>query len=86
MQFDIGLVGGLNYINRMMVHILKKLSQVFALQMATIAKACTEENPQLRPTMRSVVLALTTLSSTEDNWDIGSFCEARSSVSLMSGR
>lgn len=33
MEFDIGLIGGL----RMIVHILKKLSQVFALQMATLA-------------------------------------------------
>ncbi|KAF8030227.1 hypothetical protein BT93_E2618 [Corymbia citriodora subsp. variegata] len=55
-------------------------------KMATLAKACTQENPQLRPTMRSVVVALTTLSSTEDDWDIGSICKAHSSVSLVSGR
>ncbi|KAF8031914.1 hypothetical protein BT93_D0969 [Corymbia citriodora subsp. variegata] len=63
-----------------------KLSQVFALHMATLAKACTQENPQLRPTMRSVVVALIALSSTEDDWDIGSICKAHSSVSLVSGR
>ncbi|KAF8030232.1 hypothetical protein BT93_E2623 [Corymbia citriodora subsp. variegata] len=55
-------------------------------KMATLAKACTQDNPQLRPAMRSVVVALTALSSTEDDWDIGSFCEAHSSVSLVSGR
>ncbi|MCL7031016.1 hypothetical protein MKW94_016473 [Papaver nudicaule] len=31
--------------------------------MAQLAKACTQENPQLRPSMRSIVVALTTLSS-----------------------
>ncbi|KAF8030230.1 hypothetical protein BT93_E2621 [Corymbia citriodora subsp. variegata] len=55
-------------------------------KMATLAKACTQENPQLRPTMRSVVVALTALSSTEDDWDIGSICKAHSSVSLVSRR
>ncbi|KAF8031901.1 hypothetical protein BT93_D0958 [Corymbia citriodora subsp. variegata] len=70
----------------MIVHMLKKLSQVFALQMATFAKACTQENPQLRPTMRLEVVVLTALSSTEDDWDIGSFCKAHSSVSLVSVR
>lgn len=55
-------------------------------KMATVAKACTQENPRLRPTMRSVVVALTTLSSTGDDWDIGSLCEVNSSISLMSGR
>ncbi|KAF8031913.1 hypothetical protein BT93_D0968 [Corymbia citriodora subsp. variegata] len=55
-------------------------------KMATLAKACTQENPQLRPTMRSVVVVLTALSSTEDDWDIGSICKAHSSVNLVSGR
>ncbi|XP_038996395.1 lysM domain receptor-like kinase 3 [Hibiscus syriacus] len=36
-------------------------------KMAQLAKACTHENPQLRPSMRSIVVALMTLSSsTED--------------------
>lgn len=86
MEFDRGLIGGLNFIIRMIVHVFKKLSQVFVLQMATLAKACTQENPQHRPTMRSVVVALTTLSSREDDWHIRSFCEAHSLVSLVSGR
>ncbi|EOX93288.1 Chitin elicitor receptor kinase 1, RLK1, putative [Theobroma cacao] len=33
------------------------------LKMAQLAKACTEENPKLRPSMRSIVIALTILSS-----------------------
>ncbi|KAL6330241.1 hypothetical protein AAG906_040163 [Vitis piasezkii] len=36
-------------------------------KMALLAKACTQENPQLRPSMRTIVVALMTLSSsTED--------------------
>ncbi|XWS19373.1 hypothetical protein CRYUN_Cryun31cG0010100 [Craigia yunnanensis] len=36
-------------------------------KMARLARACTQENPQLRPSMRSIVIALMTLSSsTED--------------------
>ncbi|KAI3908728.1 hypothetical protein MKW98_029278 [Papaver atlanticum] len=37
------------------------------LKLAQLAKACTQENPKLRPSMRSIVVALMTLSSsTED--------------------
>ncbi|CAK8566906.1 unnamed protein product [Lathyrus sativus] len=55
-------------------------------KMAQLAKACTQENPQLRPSMRSIVVALMTLSSTTDDWDIGSFYENQNLVNLMSGR
>ncbi|KAJ9551716.1 hypothetical protein OSB04_015761 [Centaurea solstitialis] len=56
------------------------------LKMAQLAKACTHENPQLRPTMRSIVVALMTLSSTTEDWDIDSFYENQTLVGLMSGR
>ncbi|KAI3740923.1 hypothetical protein L2E82_31398 [Cichorium intybus] len=36
------------------------------LKVAMLAKACTHENPQLRPSMRSIVGELMTLSPTED--------------------
>lgn len=51
-------------------------------KVAQLAKACTHENPQLRPSMRSIVVALMTLSSSTEDWDIGSFYENH----LMSGR
>lgn len=55
-------------------------------KMAQLAKACTHENPQLRPSMRSIVVALMTLSSSTEDWDIGSFYENQGLVHLMSGR
>ncbi|KAF6159096.1 hypothetical protein GIB67_032713 [Kingdonia uniflora] len=55
-------------------------------KMAQLAKACTQENPQLRPSMRSIVVALMTLSSTTEDWDVGSFYENQALVNLMSGR
>ncbi|XAR55349.1 Non-specific serine/threonine protein kinase [Bertholletia excelsa] len=55
-------------------------------RMAQLAKACTQENPQLRPSMRSIVVALMTLSSSTDDWDAGSFYENQALVNLMSGR
>ncbi|KAM7264907.1 hypothetical protein ACFE04_002590 [Oxalis oulophora] len=39
-------------------------------KMAQLAKACTHDNPQLRPTMRSIVVALMTLSSATEDWDV----------------
>ncbi|KAL1319855.1 hypothetical protein AAHE18_14G015000 [Arachis hypogaea] len=53
-------------------------------KMAHLAKACTQDNPQLRPSMRSIVVALMTLSSTTDDWDVGSFYENQNLVNLMS--
>ncbi|KAB1201544.1 Chitin elicitor receptor kinase 1 [Morella rubra] len=50
-------------------------------KMAHLAKACTQVKPQLRPSMRSVVVALMTL--TED-WDVSSFYENQ--APLMSPR
>lgn len=54
--------------------------------MARLARACTQENPQLRPSMRAIVVALMTLSSSTEDWDIGSFYENQGLDSLMSGR
>ncbi|KAL9257396.1 Chitin elicitor receptor kinase 1-like protein [Drosera capensis] len=56
------------------------------IKMAQLAKACTQENAQLRPSMRSVVVALMTLSSTTEVWDVASFYENKGLVNLMSGR
>ncbi|KAL6281999.1 hypothetical protein ACE6H2_012928 [Prunus campanulata] len=56
-------------------------------KMAQLATACTQENPQLRPSMRSIVVALMTLSSSNEDWDVGSFYESQADlVNLMSGR
>ncbi|KAK7277130.1 hypothetical protein RIF29_18280 [Crotalaria pallida] len=55
-------------------------------KLAQLGKACTQDNPQLRPSMRSIVVALMTLSSTTDDWDVGSFYENQNLVNLMSGR
>jgi chitin elicitor receptor kinase 1 len=42
--------------------------------MAPLARACTQEIPQLRPSMRwSAVVALVILSSTTDDWGVASF-------------
>ncbi|KAM3701401.1 hypothetical protein ACB098_05G168500 [Castanea mollissima] len=51
-----------------------------------LAKACTQETPQLRPSMRSIVVALMTLSSSTEDWDVGSFYENHALVHLMTGR
>ncbi|KAL0012270.1 hypothetical protein SO802_007378 [Lithocarpus litseifolius] len=51
-----------------------------------LAKACTQETPQLRPSMRSIVVALMTLSSSTEDWDVVSFYENHALVHLMTGR
>lgn len=56
------------------------------LKMVEVAKACTNENPQQRPTMRSVAVALMTLSSATEDWKAGPFYENHNFVNLMSGR
>lgn len=42
-------------------------------KMAMLAKACTQENPQSRPSMRSIVVSLMALSSSIVDWDASSF-------------
>ena len=54
--------------------------------MAQLAKACTQEDPQLRPSMRSIVVALIILSSTTADLDMGSFYENQALVNLMFGK
>ena len=39
--------------------------------MAQLAGACTQELPGKRPTMRKAVVALMTLSSTTQDWELG---------------
>lgn len=59
----------------------------FRVQKAQLAKACTQENPQPRPSMRSIVVALMTLTSSKDDWDVCSFYESEADlVNLMLGR
>ncbi|MCL7038262.1 hypothetical protein MKW94_006919 [Papaver nudicaule] len=55
-------------------------------KLAQLARACTQENPQLRPSMRSIVVALMMLSSSTEDWDAGSFYEKHGLVNLMSER
>ncbi|KAL9670148.1 hypothetical protein QQ045_007699 [Rhodiola kirilowii] len=55
-------------------------------KMAQLAKACTHDSPELRPSMRSIVVALMTLSSSTEDWDIGSFYENQNISNIMSGR
>ncbi|KAL6544719.1 hypothetical protein OROMI_023581 [Orobanche minor] len=54
------------------------------IKVAHLAKACAHENPQMRPSTRSIVVALMTLSSSTEDWDIGSFYENQGLVHLMS--
>uniref|UniRef100_A0A7N2R5H8 Protein kinase domain-containing protein n=1 Tax=Quercus lobata TaxID=97700 RepID=A0A7N2R5H8_QUELO len=44
-------------------------------KLVELANACTQEEPQLRPSMRSIVVALVSLSSSTEDWDFGSFYE-----------
>ncbi|KAL9236177.1 hypothetical protein vseg_010878 [Gypsophila vaccaria] len=55
-------------------------------QMAELAKACTQDSPQLRPSMKSVVVALTVLSSATGDWDINYFQRNDALLNRVSGR
>ncbi|KAG1370227.1 LysM domain receptor-like kinase 3 [Cocos nucifera] len=55
-------------------------------KMAQLAKACTHENPQLRPNMRSVVVALMMLSSSTEDLDIDALYGNPALINLVSGR
>nr|GLL23032.1 lysM domain receptor-like kinase 3 [Ipomoea trifida] len=64
-----------------------RLGETYPLDsMAQLAKACTHENPQIRPSMRSIVVALMTLSSSTEDWDVGAFYGNQGLINLMSGR
>ncbi|XP_056687159.1 chitin elicitor receptor kinase 1 [Spinacia oleracea] len=45
-------------------------------KVAQLAYKCTQEDPHLRPSMRSVVVNLMTLSSTTGEWDTGAYYES----------
>ncbi|KAL2316979.1 hypothetical protein Fmac_030855 [Flemingia macrophylla] len=55
-------------------------------KMAHLARACTESDPQQRPSMSSVVVNLTALTSTTEDWDIASIIENPTLANRMSGK
>ncbi|XP_010488178.1 PREDICTED: chitin elicitor receptor kinase 1-like [Camelina sativa] len=55
-------------------------------KMAELGKACTQQNAQRRPSMRYIVVALSTLLSSTGNWDHVANCHNDDLVGLMSGR
>ncbi|KAL3679668.1 hypothetical protein R1sor_022624 [Riccia sorocarpa] len=57
-----------------------------AWKMAQLAGACTQEKPERRPTMRTVVVALMTLSSTTQDWEMHAYGSDRLTTGLVSGR
>jgi len=60
---------------------------LFELQIAQLGRACTRDNPLLRPSMRSIVVALMTLSSpTEDLDDETASYENQTLINLLSVR
>ncbi|XP_027939252.1 lysM domain receptor-like kinase 3 isoform X1 [Vigna unguiculata] len=56
------------------------------IKMALLGKACTENDPQQRPNMSSVVVTLTALTSNSEDWDIASIIENPTLANLMSGK
>jgi chitin elicitor receptor kinase 1 len=58
----------------------------YAWQMTVLARACTQQDPKARPKMRSIVVALLSLSSTSEFWDMNAIPENQGLVNLMSGR
>ncbi|XP_078175368.1 chitin elicitor receptor kinase 1-like isoform X2 [Carex rostrata] len=57
------------------------------MKVAQLAKACTQDEPNKRPSMRSVVVALMTLSSASELWDINHLFDNNPGLTnLMSGR
>ncbi|KAK7320523.1 hypothetical protein VNO77_30072 [Canavalia gladiata] len=56
------------------------------LKIAQLAKACTQNDPQQRPNMSSVLVTLTALTSTTEDWDIASIIENPILAKLMSGK
>ncbi|KAG0498396.1 hypothetical protein HPP92_003087 [Vanilla planifolia] len=55
------------------------------IKMAQLARACTHENPQLRPSMRSIMVALMTLSSSSEELDMGSLYDNEALENFISG-
>ncbi|KAK7829717.1 lysm domain receptor-like kinase 3, partial [Quercus suber] len=50
---------------------------------AQLANACTQKDTRLRPSMRSIVVALIILSSTAEDLEVGSFYENQALLNLM---
>ncbi|XP_020107054.1 lysM domain receptor-like kinase 3 isoform X2 [Ananas comosus] len=55
-------------------------------KMALLAKACTQENPQLRPSMQAVAVALMILSSNTEELVFDGLYAKHPLINLMSGR
>ncbi|CAI0550894.1 unnamed protein product [Linum tenue] len=51
-------------------------------KMAELGRACTRENPEVRPSMRSVVIALTAISSVSEAWNPDTFYRRGNSLSV----
>nr|CAZ66916.1 Nod-factor receptor 1 [Lotus pedunculatus] len=56
------------------------------LKVAQLGRACTRDNPLLRPSMRSIVVALMTLSSLTEDCDDESSYESQTLINLLSVR
>ncbi|KAJ1386383.1 Serine-threonine/tyrosine-protein kinase, catalytic domain [Sesbania bispinosa] len=56
------------------------------LKMAQLGRACTRDNPLLRPSMRSIVVALMTLSSPTEDCDDDTSYENQTLINLLSVR
>jgi chitin elicitor receptor kinase 1 len=54
--------------------------------MAELGRACTRDNPLLRPSMRSIVVALMTLSSPTEDCDDDTSYENQTIINLLSVR
>ncbi|XP_029127055.1 lysM domain receptor-like kinase 3 isoform X2 [Cajanus cajan] len=56
------------------------------LKIAQLGRACTRDNPLLRPSMRSIVVALMTLSSPTEDCEDGASYENQTLINLLSVR
>lgn len=54
-------------------------------KMAQLARRCTHQSPDMRPTMRFAVVQLMTLASVTQEWDVGYFSRASSQSQPPSG-
>jgi chitin elicitor receptor kinase 1 len=54
--------------------------------MAELGRACTRDNPLLRPSMRSIVVALMTLSSPTEDCYYDTSYENQSLINILSVR
>jgi hypothetical protein len=63
-----------------------KVLWIFELQMAELGRACTRDNPLLRPSMRSIVVSLMTLSSPTEDCDDDTSYENQTIINLLSVR